>query len=167
MGDMLGNGGPTEAALTGVHWRAMREFVLVGIAAIIVGGLVAALTGPTGFADGSWAAAYLVLVAGVAQAGLGGGQALLAGATLSRRVRVVELLVYNLANSAVLVGTLAGSVVTVATGGVLLLISLMLFLVTVRHLRGRTWHLVLYRIIIATLVVSVPVGVVLSVVRHS
>ena len=57
--------------------------------------------------------------------------------------------------------------VAVAAGGVLLLISLTLFLATARHARPRTWYLVLYRIVIASLAVSVPVGVVLSVVRHS
>ena len=167
MGDELGHGAGSRAEFTASHWRVMREFVLVGLAAVIAGGLVAAVTGPTGFDEGSWVAAYLVLVAGVAQVGLGVGQALLTAGTLSGRLRVVQLLAFNLANSAVLVGTLTGSVVAAAAGGVLLLISLTLFLVTVRRPHTRPWYLVLYRLVITTLAVSVPVGVVLSVIRHS
>ncbi|WP_131886543.1 hypothetical protein [Dietzia cinnamea] len=144
----------------------MREFVLVGLTAIIAGGLVAAVTGPTEFADGSWVAAYLVLVVGVAQVGLGAGQALLAADVLSGRLRMVQLLAYNLANSAVLVGTLAESVVVVVGGGVLMLASLALFLAPARHVHALTWYLVLYRMAIVILAVSVPVGIVLSVVRH-
>ncbi|MCT2030368.1 hypothetical protein M3E10_08325 [Dietzia cinnamea] len=167
MGEELSRSARSQAEFTGSHWRAMREFVLVGLTAIIAGGLVAAVTGPTGFDEGSWVAAYLVLVAGVAQVGLGVGQALLTDGTLSGGRRVVQLLAYNLANSAVLAGTLTGSVVAVTVGGVLLLVSLMLFLATVRRPHSRTWYLVLYRSVIAILAVSVPVGVVLSVVRHS
>lgn len=167
MGDELSHSARNQAEFTRSHWRAMREFVLVGLTAIIAGGLVAAVTGPTGFDEGSWVAAYLVLVAGVAQVGLGVGQALLTDGTVPGRLRVVQLLAYNLANSAVLGGTLTGSVTAVAAGGVLLLISLTLFLATARHARPRTWYLVLYRIVIASLAVSVPVGVVVSVIRHS
>lgn len=45
MGDELRRGGPTEAALTGVRWQAMRELVFVGLVTVIAGGLVAVLTG--------------------------------------------------------------------------------------------------------------------------
>ena len=123
MGEELSRSARSQAEFTGSHWRAMREFVLVGLTAIIAGGLVAAVTGPTGFDEGSWVAAYLVLVAGVAQVGLGVGQALLTDGTLSGGRRVVQLLAYNLANSAVLAGTLTGSVVAVTVGGVLLLVA--------------------------------------------
>lgn len=157
----------TSGAITGEHWRAMRDFVLVGTAAVVAGGLVSAVTGPTGFADGSWVAAYLVLVAGVAQVGLGGGQALLGDRMVSGRRRGTQLLTYNAANLAVLAGTLTGSVVVVAAGGGLLLISLALFLTAVRRSRTHPWYLAFYRLVIALLVVSVPVGVLLSVLRHS
>ena len=55
---------------------AARWFVAAGSSCVVVGGLVAAATGPTGFEDGSWVAAYLVLVGGVAQIALGVGQQL-------------------------------------------------------------------------------------------
>ena len=43
-------------------WRSGIAFVAVGSAAIVVGGLVAAVTRPTGFDEGPWVAAFLVLV---------------------------------------------------------------------------------------------------------
>lgn len=149
------------------RWRAMRTFALVGLIAIIAGGLVAAVTGPTGFADGSWVAAYLVLVAGVAQMGLGVGQALLAAVIPSGRRRGWQLIVYNVANIAVLGGTLIESVVLVITGGGMLFVTLALFLAAVRHPRAHGWYLALYRIVVAILGVSIPVGIVLSALRHS
>ena len=58
--------------------RSARTFVVVGSISVVGGGLVAAATGPTGFERGSWLAAYLVLVGGVAQVVLGAGQSWLA-----------------------------------------------------------------------------------------
>ncbi|OLT18143.1 hypothetical protein BJF81_06725 [Ornithinimicrobium sp. CNJ-824] len=145
----------------------MGGFALVGLIAVITGGLVAAATGPTGFTDGSWVAAYLVLVAGVAQVGLGVGQALLAVVPPSGRRRGWQLLVYNVANAAVLLGTLTESVSVVVAGGVLLLLALALFLAAARHPRTHSWPLAIYRILLAILGVSVPVGIVLSALPHS
>src|SRR5690625_1457451 len=45
----------------------VRVGVAIGYAAIFLGGLAAAATAPLGFEKGSWLAAYLVLVAGLAQ----------------------------------------------------------------------------------------------------
>src|SRR5699024_5312394 len=45
--------------------------ILLGYGCIIAGGLVAAVTGPLDLAEGSWLAAYLVLVGGIAQLALG------------------------------------------------------------------------------------------------
>lgn len=150
--------------ISAARWHAMGGFALVGLSAVIAGGLVAAVTGPTGFAAGSWVAAYLVLVAGVAQVGLGVGQALLAAVPPSGRRRGWQLIIYNLANTAVLLGSLTESVVA---GGVLLLLALALFLAAVRRPRTHSWHLAVYRILLAILGASVPVGIVLSALRQS
>ncbi|MPV35994.1 hypothetical protein GB881_02840 [Georgenia subflava] len=149
----------------------MGGFALLGLVAIIAGGFVAAVTGPTGFTEGSWVAAYLVLVAGVAQLCLGMGQALLAAVPPSKRRRGWQLVLYNVANVAVLFGTLSGSVAVVVAGGALLLVALALFLAAVRRPRTQpphthSWYLTLYRILLVILGVSVPAGVVLSVLRH-
>jgi ABC-type multidrug transport system permease subunit len=109
----------------------------------------------------------LVLVAGVAQVGLGVGQALLAVVPPSGRRRGWQLLVYNVANAAVLLGTLTESVSVVVAGGVLLLLALALFLAAARHPRTHSWPLAIYRILLAILGVSVPVGIVLSALPHS
>lgn len=163
----LVGGGAASEWNSAVRWHAMGGFALVGLIAVIAGGLVAAVTGPTGFTDGSWVAAYLVLVAGVAQVGLGVGQALLAAVPPSRRRRGWQLVVYSVANTAVLLGTLTESVAVVVAGGVLLLLALALFLAAVRRPRTHSWHLAIYRILLAILGVSVPVGIVLSALRQS
>lgn len=160
-------GGEMPGRISDVRWHAMSGFALVGVIAVIAGGLVAAATGPTGFTHGSWVAAYLVLVAGVSQVGLGVGQALLAAVPPSGRRRAWQLVVYNAANTAVLLGTLISSVAVVVAGGALLLLELALFLAAVRHPRTHSWHLAIYRLLLAILGVSVPVGIVLSALRQS
>ena len=47
--------------------RVGRTGFALGVALVVLGGLVAAVTGPLELAKGSWLAAYLVLVAGVSQ----------------------------------------------------------------------------------------------------
>lgn len=165
MSDPLSDGAPQGVSAS--RRRAMQGFVLVGLIAITAGGLVAAVTGPTGFADGPWVAAYLVLVAGVAQVGLGVGQALLAAVVPSGRRRGWQLIIYNVANAAVLGGTLTESVAVVVAGGVMLFVALILFLAAVRRSRTHSWYLAIYRMLLAILAVSIPVGIVLSVLRHS
>lgn len=149
------------------RWGATLAFVAIGVGCIIVGGLVAAVTGPTGFKDGSWAAAYLVLVAGVAQLGLGAGQALLAAEPPTRRLVIGELAAWNSGNVAVLAGTFLGSPLLVDAGGLALVVALGLFLHGVRgsRVKGR-WPLVLYRLLAGVVAVSIPVGLALSALRH-
>lgn len=153
-------------AFTASQWRAMKAFAFVSCSAIVAGGLVAAITGPAGFVNGSWVAAYLVLVVGVGQLGLGVGQALLAADVPSGRRRGWQLVVYNLSSIAVVVGTLTDSVAIVVAGGAMLFIALMLFLAAVRRSGEHRRHLAIYRLLLATLAVSIPVGLSLSVLRH-
>ena len=139
----------------------------VGMACIVVGGLVAAITRPTGFAAGPWVAAYLVLVAGVAQVGLGTGQALLSAQPPTGRTTAWELVAWNAGNGAVLAGTLASTPPAVTIGGIALFGALALFLHGVRRPRpGSTGWLAGYRLLAGAIAVSIPVGVVLSVLRH-
>ncbi|HLS13534.1 MAG TPA: hypothetical protein VK095_03390 [Beutenbergiaceae bacterium] len=160
------DGGPVSSVITTSQWLTMRPFVLIGAIAIIGGGLVAAVTGPLGFASGSWAAAYLVLVVGAAQVALGGGQAMLADTVPSCRRRGWQLLCYNTANVAVLTGTLTGAVAVVVAGGVMLFVALVLFLTAAPRRHTRRWPLMIYRGLIVVLAVSIPVGLVLSALRH-
>lgn len=148
--------------------RAARPFALVGFACIVAGGLVAAATRPLHLEFGSWAAAYLVLVAGVAQLGFGVGQAWILADIPIKRWMVWEFAAWNSGNAAVMAGTFAGLPSLVAVGAVLLLVAMVLFLRAVRRpiVVAARW-LVTYRVVAIVLAVSVLVGVVLSVIRQS
>ena len=157
---------PSPGLLTAAQWRAMRAFVLVGSIAIIAGGLTAAITRPAGVAAGTWVAAYLVLVVGVAQLGLGLGQALLAGGVPATTYRRWEFALFNLGNLGVLVGTVTEIVAPVMAGGAILLVSLLLFIAAVRRSRGHRRHLIMYRLLVAVIAVSIPIGLTMSFLRH-
>ena len=124
---------------------------------------------------GSWAAAYLVLVAGVSQAGLGVGQAMLARRVPSRRVLNVELVTWNVGNAAVIAGTLLETTALVDVGGLVLLVTLVLMIRAVRGAGGGTataaeagavrpagWMLLTFRILVLVLLVTIPIGLVLA-----
>ncbi|HET8971396.1 MAG TPA: hypothetical protein VFN19_10075 [Candidatus Nanopelagicales bacterium] len=141
-------------------------FVVLGVVSVVAGGLVAAVTGPTGWEHGSWAAAYLVLVTGVAQVGLGVAQAGLAATPLSRRRLSVELVGWNVGSALVILGTLLTAPPVVVAGSALLVIALVTFALTVQGATvGPTWVRVAFLLLVLVLLVSIPVGVVLSVLR--
>ena len=70
---------------------------------------MAAVSRPTSYDLGPWVAAFLVLVAGVAQIALGAGQAWLVCQRPSSRVLRTELVAWN----AGLIGTILGTIVAV------------------------------------------------------
>ncbi|HEY5019315.1 MAG TPA: hypothetical protein VII59_21295, partial [Streptosporangiaceae bacterium] len=88
------------------RWSAASPFVAMGTACVVAGGLVAAAVAMAPSELGSWAAAYLVLVGGVAQVALGAGLALLAPRPPGRRAVIAGLAGWNAGNGAVLAGTL-------------------------------------------------------------
>jgi hypothetical protein len=143
--------------------RPALPFAVIGAACVVAGGLVAAATAPAPSEHGSWAAAYLVLVAGVAQIALGAGQALLASNPVPRRVIAGELTAWNAGNVAVLAGTITGAVPLADAGGALLVVALALLLVGVPGTGWRGgWGLRLYRLLIAVVLVSIPIGLLLA-----
>lgn len=147
----------------------LLPFLVVGTACVIAGGLVSAATAPNPSEHGSWAAAYLVLVAGVAQIGLGAGQAMFGGRT-SQRTVLAEIAGWNLGNAAVLAGTLADVGVVVDLGGAALLVVLVLLLrgalTGSGGSAGRPWLFRGYCALLALLIVSIPVGLVLERIQH-
>ncbi len=150
------------------RWSAAQPFALTGIACVVAGGLVAAVTSPLGLEMGSWTAAYLVLVAGVAQLGLGVGQAWIPEELPTARRRLFELTAWNGGGVAVLVATFIRTPLLVAAGGLALLIALGLFLSAVKRPRRVTTHwLATYRVLAIVVAISVLVGFVLSVARHA
>lgn len=134
---------------------------------MILGGLVAAVTGPLELSKGSWAAAYLVLVVGAAQIAM--------GAARQRWPRSgsdtqgwMQLVLWNLGSIAVIAGTVAGIPPVVFAGSALLVAALVLaFLATFRRPDGGPGRMLLlgFRVLLVLLAVSIPIGVVLSAIR--
>lgn len=146
--------------------RAFLPFLLIGTGCVIAGGLVAAVTAANPSEHAAWASAYLVLVGGVAQIGLGAGQARFAP-RVSPRLVAAQLLGWNGGNAAVLAGTLLGVLPLVDVGGGLLAVGLALFVHGARGAASRLagldrWLLRGYRLLVVIVLVSIPVGLVLA-----
>lgn len=166
--------GPVAAAVAErfvARWPAMRPFVVIGVPSIVAGGLVAAVSRPTGFDLGPWLAAFLVLVSGVAQLALGIGQAWLAADPPARPVVRVELVTWNVGIAATVAGSLSSAPVVSTIGSVATAAALAVFLGTVGRgaagpgSRDRVL-LVVYRLIVLVVLLSTPIGLVLAWTRH-
>jgi hypothetical protein len=145
------------------RWLPALPFIALGTISIVAGGLVAAVTAISPTRHTTWAAAYLVLVVGVAQLGIGTGQALLAPKIASSRLVTAELLTCDFGNAGVLAGTLMNRTAMVDLGGALLAASLVMFLLGARGHTGRNrWPLYLYRLLITIVLVSIPIGLIIS-----
>ena len=142
---------------------ASLAFACVAGALIVAGGLVAAINSATPFAHGSWLAAYLVLVGGVAQLVLGAACLALPAAVRSTRLRRAQLVLWNAGISTVAVGVFTDVPVVVVAGSVVVLAALAAFAYgggpTRPHARG---SVLLYRLVILVLAVSVAIGSVLA-----
>jgi hypothetical protein len=142
---------------------AVTPFVLAGVLAVIAGGLLAAaIAAPAPTRHGVWAAAYLVLVLGVGQIVLGAGQALLAATPPTMRLVNVTAVLFNTANIAILLGIVTDHIVVFDAGSVLLLVVLALFLYGVRGGTAVGWPLHAYRLFVAALIVSIPIGLLIT-----
>ncbi|GIF01528.1 hypothetical protein [Paractinoplanes rishiriensis] len=147
-----------------------------GICCVVIGGLVAAVTGPLELAHGSWLAAYLVLVGGVAQWAMGQARSRRPDVLQPRR-SWAQIGCWNVGNLLVIAATLTGAPWAVDLGSILLVIALVLAWHAARPGTGTSarlataWASLLvdraYRMLLLVLAVSVPVGMVLSHSRHS
>lgn len=137
-----------------------------GVAFVVLGGLVAAVTGPLGLDRGSWLAGYLVLVCGVAQCVLSDRRRLIAGRAAPPRRSWTGLACWNGGNVLVIVGTLTTAPLVAELGGVALGCALALALADTRG-AGRRVRAVLFRTVCAVLLVSVPIGLTLTHLRGS
>lgn len=167
---MTEEGLPASLSADRARLTAALPFAVSGATCIVVGGLVAAATAPAPSEHGSWAAAYLVLVAGVAQLVLGVGQAALAAQLPSRRVAEVQALAWNLGNAAVIAGTLLGVTTVVDAGGALLVGALVLFVRTSRTTErtggeALKWARHAFRSLVVLLCMSIPIGLALAQLR--
>ncbi len=136
---------------------------LVGIGAVVAGGLVAAVTSPLQLAHGSWLAAYLVLVVGVGQCAMAAVRLVAPGDHQRGWYQAVS---WNAGNTLVVLGTLVGSPWVVDGGGLLCVVALAVALVHARRLARARWVWP-YRAVLLILLVSIPIGLVLSHGRHA
>jgi hypothetical protein len=147
--------------------RAYLPFAVIGTGCVVAGGLVAAFSALAPSEHASWAAAYLVLVAGVVQVGLGAGQAVFAPG-VPRWLIVAQAVGWNVGNASVLAGTLLGVAALGDAGGGLLAATLFLFVRGVGagaaplDSGSRRWLLRGYRLLVLLVLVSIPVGLVLA-----
>lgn len=145
---------------------------IVGACCVVAGGLVAAVTGPLDLAHGSWCAAYLVLVGGVTQYAMGRMRSRRSGPGRGAdRLAWAQLVLWNAGNLGVIAGTLAGAPLGVDLGSVLLILALAIAFRDTRRgaggaTSGTSAAVVTYRLLLALLLVSIPVGILLSHLRH-
>jgi hypothetical protein len=146
-------------------------WLLLSVACVAAGGLVAAVVAHDPTEKPVWAASYLVLVAGLAQLALALGRALLAPRPPTSGTVARDFALFALGNAGVIVGTLTDAVWLVDVGGALLVLALALMVWGVRAgaqaVQHRpqawvVWLLWLYRVLVVVLLVSIPVGLVLA-----
>lgn len=145
------------------RWPCARPFVLLALACTVAGGIVAAVSRPADLGHGPWAAAFLVLVLGVAQLALGGGQAWIAADIPQRSLVRWQLLTWNAGGAAVIVGTLTAVPALTSAGGLVEVVALVLFLTGVRRAGpAPDWARLTFRAVVAVMAVSIPIGLVLA-----
>lgn len=143
-------------------WPALT----LGLISIIAGGLLAAITAHAATQSASWASAYLVLVLGVGTAGLSIGRGLLSPGLPSPRRLGTEFALWVGGNALVLAGTLGGPALLVDVGSAALVVSLASVLAGVVRGRGSRTLRSLFLTLVIVLLVSIPVGIVLSHLRR-
>jgi hypothetical protein len=152
-------------------WAAAAPFAIVGVGCVVVGGLISAIAASSPSENSSWAVAYLVLIGGVAQIALGVGQSRLATTPPSRQLLLAEFLAWSVGNAAVIAGQLLGLPLIVDAGGLLLVVALALLFGGVRGARpgarDTRWTLYAYRLILLIVLVSIPIGLIISHVKAS
>ncbi|MGV8978508.1 MAG: hypothetical protein ACOH17_10730 [Cellulomonas sp.] len=164
-GGLPSDGLPFEGSPFASRRAAALPFGAIGTACVIAGGLVAAVSAPAANESASWAAAYLVLVAGVAQIGLGVGSALLAPRAASRTSLYGVLALWNLGNAAVLAGVLLDATVLVDLGGLALVVAVVAAVRSIRGSTGPSLAVRTYWLLAVIIGVSVPIGLVMSRIR--
>jgi len=143
--------------------RSAIPFAIIAGVSIIAAGFISAITAFSPSYTASWAVAYLVLVVGVAQLALGFGQAWLAGEVPSKTLIIAEVVLFNLANLATLLGTLLAWMALVYIGAVLMIIALAFFLWGTRIAKpGKIWIVYGFRAIVFILIVSAGIGLVIA-----
>lgn len=145
-----------NAPLKGRH--AAMPFLTLGIAAVVLGGMFSAVTARSATYHSAWFVAYLVLVVGVAQVGLGLGQWWLSSKPLPVGVLMAELVIFNFGNAGVILGSVLEASLWVDVGSALVVISLGIFGWAVWPARRQGVVLWMYWALVVLLMASVIVG---------
>ncbi|WP_313814579.1 hypothetical protein [Glutamicibacter sp.] len=140
---------------------ATRTGVTIGILCVITGGLISAVTGPLDLDKGSWAAAYLVLVAGVVQYVVSMQEQLLNAPPRGSSILWLRTLLWAVGNTLVIAGALLEFQWLIIVGGAVLVFVLLMCLA---HSRGakRTALAWCARVVYLVVILSVPIGVFLA-----
>lgn len=140
----------------------------LGWAGIFAGGLVAAVADPLDVYRGSWMAAYLVLVVGAAQVMMSWARR--QWGTSRAVAGWAQCAAWNIGSVGVIAGTLADTSLIVFVSSAVLVAALVIASLDTRSARttsGDTLRLLAYRALLVILAVSIPVGMVLSYLRHA
>lgn len=137
--------------------HAARPFTVVGVAAIVVAGVVGAALARRHSQQLVWAMAYLNLVVGVGQYALGAGQARLAARLPTRGTVWAQWGLLNIGHAGVIGGTLYRSFACVAVATVPYVVALLWFAWRVRPGRGSA-ALLGYRALIVLLLLGSLTG---------
>lgn len=144
---------------------AMLPFTIVGGAAIVAGGMIAARQSFYPIPVMVWMVAYLVLVVGATQYALGFGQARLADQIPSESFVALQWLAFNLGNAGVIAGTLCNQLALTIAGSVLVIAAMLLFIWGGRGSRHFWWRLAYY--LLAVLIgASAIVGAMMAINGH-
>ena len=141
---------------------AARGFLATALLALLIAGFAAAAAIHAPTQALVWMVAYLVLVAGVAQAVLGLGQSLLPQRLPTASWQAGEWWLFNLGNAGVIAGTLLVLPALVAVGTALFVLALLAFLLGVRG-GGAGWLLHAFRAVLVVTCLGACVGLALSV----
>ncbi|MEO7130044.1 MAG: hypothetical protein ABIZ07_01545 [Dermatophilaceae bacterium] len=145
-----------------VRTRRLGPGLTVALASVIAGGLLSAVTARAPSRNASWAAAYLVLVVGIATLGLVLGRGFLSREQPSDRTLLGEFSAWLVGNALVLVGTLSEQTWLLDLGGLLLVTVLALTVLGVRRGPGLRWVRVGFTSLVLLLLVSIPIGLILA-----
>lgn len=147
---------------------ASTEILIVaGTGCVVLGGLVAAVTGPLDLPKGSWLAAYLVLVCGVGTRAIGTVQTGPGGSATSAGRGRAQLACWGVGNAAVIVGSLVAEPIVVDAGVPLLVVALAIALLDSRGRRMGRLGRWTYRALLGALLIGAPIGAVLAHLRNS
>jgi hypothetical protein len=142
---------------------AFKPFAIAGATAVVAGGaLAAAIAAPSPTRHGVWAVAYLVLVLGVGQLVLGAGQAVLAADPLTPGLAAATAAAFNVSGVVIVLGVVTDRIVAFDVGAALLLVVLAWLFYVVRRSARAGWTLLAYRLFIAALIVSIPIGMLIT-----